>query len=221
MNEILDEDDLASIEELKELFKEETSDLFAGEFQELPNPFSYQINSLCKVKKILYINSKTGWKKLLEEKEQRATYSGGGVGIAELNRVLDERLANYTPGPGTSGGDFTGYISATNVIVSGDLINTSANNVEEVLQKFDSIISSKIVLGKYETNDVYEEANGDLYVGMTTTSGDWYFKRVVDSAGDLIIRHANVSNNITITTYTQAKNNYLTLTYSSFESLII
>ena len=213
--ETLDADDIESLAELKHLFEKEEieQDQFIGEFDYAPDNKKYSLNQTYRNSntKSIYINTVSGWKLYLSDgapgkdgKETRLP-SGGGVGINELNRVLDERLANYTPGTG-------GSSEAINISLSGTFVNTSATNVENAIKDIDSVISRKVLLGEYVKNDFFEQPDY-MYVGYQSLDDKWYVKRVHDLGSEIILRYANISNNPLITDYSTAISNRETLTY--------
>lgn len=138
---------------------------------------------------------------------------GGGLGENDVRRLIDIY-------GGGGGGSFTGTIAADKVTIdTTTFVATSGSDVNDVLKQMDTLITQTVIFGDYETNDVLEETNGDLYVGLERPDGKWYFKQVIDTLGDLTIRHANISNNPTITTYLEAFTNYLILSYDLLEDL--
>ena len=56
-----------------------------------------------------------------------------------------------------------------------------------------------------------------LYVGLTKSNGIWLIKRFNEATGSM--DYANVSNNISIATYSLAWTNRATLTYSKFHEI--
>ena len=69
--------------------------------------------------------------------------------------------------------------------------------------------------GSYQTNNL--EDSEPLYVGKSKTDGTWLVEKFVSSTG--IKTYANLSNNISVTTYSDAWTNRATLTYNRFEEI--
>lgn len=75
------------------------------------------------------------------------------------------------------------------------------------------------------TSGLYNEeyAVGNLeqaattYIGKVTPGGRWMVQRYVDSTG--VFDYANRSNNVSVTTYTDAWTDRAALTYAAFETL--
>lgn len=73
----------------------------------------------------------------------------------------------------------------------------------------------------FKTNE-YDVDGSTSYVGMAKPDGDvWLVQRVVDTAGDLEIRWANISNNASRTTFTLAWTNRATLTYNLIDDVVV
>lgn len=134
-----------------------------------------------------------------------------------LTTLLHDFDSLLTSGGG--GGNFTGTIDASAVNVSGTYINTSANTVDVVIQDFDNIISRKVLLGEYKTNEMFEEDY--IYVGCASLDGKWYIKRVEEVGDNIYLRYANISNNPTVSAYSTAINNRASLIYSLIQDITI
>lgn len=69
---------------------------------------------------------------------------------------------------------------------------------------------------RFSTND-FEEATGSiLYVGKESASGEWWLTKIDTSTSALPIQHATVTNNSSVTSYSDAWTNRATLTYSDY-----
>lgn len=87
MNEILEQDDLESLEELRKiLLKEQETPSFVGVFLSEPNSKDYPINSTYKREGVVYINTNSGWVKFIEDGikgkdgiDGKTTIPGGGT----------------------------------------------------------------------------------------------------------------------------------------------
>jgi hypothetical protein len=76
------------------------------------------------------------------------------------------------------------------------------------LQITGSITASASTLADYSVNDMT-----DTYFGFTKPDGTWLLKKVLDTS----VGYATVSNNGTVTSYTDAWTNKATLTYERFD----
>lgn len=74
------------------------------------------------------------------------------------------------------------------------------------------------VFANYKTQDVDEVLNV-TYVGKLTPNGKYLIEKITDNSGDLIIQFANLSNNPTQFTYSNAWGNRITLTYNLISNL--
>lgn len=222
---IFDLDDLESIEELQKLYQEpENRFEWIGEFQEEPDFENYSLLSLYRNTKnnSTFINTKDGWKLLVKDGKdaQKSSYlAGGGLGGKDVQSMIDKSLSAYSPG-----GTFNGTISANAVIVdTTGFSSISGTSAQDIFSQIDKTISTKILLGQYQTNDVIELSNttSDIYVGKSSPDGKWYVRRIRSiSSEDIEIRHANISNNPTFTTYVSAINNYLILDYRLLNEIV-
>lgn len=108
---------------------------------------------------------------------------------------------------------------ASDVKLSGSFNNISANNVEEAITQIDSLLIRRNgVLADYITNDV-EEVGTTVYVGKETHDGKWYMRKVIEVGDSVVITHANISNNNSITSYADAWTARLVLTYGKISEL--
>ena len=218
----LDEDDIKSLNELREVFSEQDS-LFIGEFDSEPDFNKYGLNKIYRNIRdgATYIRTKTEWRLLNKDGKNgtngKQSIPGGGVGLNELNRVLDQRLSNYSPG---GGGSFTGTIDSNFVLTSGSYVNISATTLSEALSSIDKIISNKILFGEYAKNDFIEDIDY-MYVGYASLDDKWYIKRVEDLGDSLVLRYANISNNPLVVTYSAAINNRTILVYSLVQDIVL
>jgi len=69
------------------------------------------------------------------------------------------------------------------------------------------------LLANYQVNDVDEATSKITYVGKQRTDGEWVLQKIDETTGT-VIRYANVSNNVLVTSYADAWTSRLTLTYS-------
>lgn len=228
---ILDEDDFESLEELRGLFEDSNPDKISwiGDFEyeldsnEHPNLSIYRLNT----KGSVYINTESGWKLLVKDGyngkdgKQQGYLSGGGLGERDVKTLISQALSAYSPG--TSGGSFTGTISANDVLVNtSSFTYISGTSAQDIFEQIDRKISTKLLLGEYLTNDIVELSNStsDIYVGKSTSDGRWYLRRVrTISSEEMEVRHANISNNPSVLTYESALNSYATLDYRLLNEL--
>lgn len=167
---------------------------------------------------IVFIYKNSKWVELIKDGQVHQALYGGGLGERDVVTLIKQ----YSGG---GGGSFTGSISGDNVYIDTSLFSvlTSASSAtaQQLFLKIDREIAGKIIFGDYATIDVIEEPNGDLYVGSENQEGKWYFKRVQEVGPEMFLRYANVSNNINISSYTEARNNYLTLAYDMLEDITV
>ena len=69
--------------------------------------------------------------------------------------------------------------------------------------------------GSYQTNNLEDAAT--LYVGKAKPDGTWVVEKFVDATG--VKTYANLSNNLSVTTYSDAWTNRATLTYNRFDEI--
>lgn len=81
-----------------------------------------------------------------------------------------------------------------------------------------NLIRSEDVFANYKTQEL-DDADPILYVGQIKTTGEWFLTRSIDTLGDLQILYANVSNNVTMTTFNLAWTNRATLNYTLINGL--
>jgi hypothetical protein len=74
-----------------------------------------------------------------------------------------------------------------------------------------AVVLSESLSGAYVTNDL-DDVFPITYIGKSNGT-DWEVQKVTESGSDLSIRYATISNNLTITNYSDAWDNRLTLTY--------
>jgi len=79
-------------------------------------------------------------------------------------------------------------------------------------------ISSSDVIDSYKTHDI-EEDGTTTYVGKQDVNGTWLIMKIVEVGDDTDITYANISNNVTKTTYTTAWTDRTTLTYVDISDL--
>lgn len=77
----------------------------------------------------------------------------------------------------------------------------------------DSILSSSG--GSYQTNNL--EDGSTIYVGKTKSDGTWLVEKFVKSTG--VKTYANLSNNGSVTTYSDAWTNRTTLVYGRYDEI--
>jgi hypothetical protein len=68
---------------------------------------------------------------------------------------------------------------------------------------------------EYSVNNVENAAT--TYIGKVTPRGTWLIQRYVDATG--VFDYANLSNNVSTTTYGAAWTNRAALAYAAFEDL--
>lgn len=98
-----------------------------------------------------------------------------------------------------------------NIVLDVDLDPSSGSGLTqaEVLD----LIQGENVFANYKTQEVDE--NGlTTYVGQVKTSGEWFLTKIVDTASDLQITYANISNNPASNTFSAAWTNRATLSYT-------
>ena len=76
-----------------------------------------------------------------------------------------------------------------------------------------AVILSESLSGAYVTNDL-EESAPITYIGKSNGI-DWEVQRLTETGSGLNIRYATINNNLTITNYSDAWTNRLTLTYEA------
>ena len=114
----------------------------------------------------------------------------------------------------------TGYIEISdedyNVLILGQesVLNSSSMTEAAVV----AIIEGESVFANYKTQQL-DDADPILYVGQVKSTGEWLLTKSVDTAGDLNITYANLSNNLTMTTFSLAWTDRATLTYSLISDL--
>ncbi len=82
-----------------------------------------------------------------------------------------------------------------------------------------TINSEANLVAKYVTNDLDDVGGGVTYLGQFKPEGSWLVKRITETGDDLAVDYANLSNNPTRITYTDAFTNRLTLTYEEIQNL--
>lgn len=74
------------------------------------------------------------------------------------------------------------------------------------------------VKDKYSVQEIAEQGQ-TTYIGKETTRGKWLIERFVETGNNTAVRYANVSNNPTRVTFTDAWTNRASLTYDLIENL--
>lgn len=74
-----------------------------------------------------------------------------------------------------------------------------------------AVVLSESLSSAYVTNDL-DDASPITYIGKSN-GASWEVQKVTETGSDLSIRYATISNNLTITNYSDAWDNRLTLTY--------
>lgn len=111
--------------------------------------------------------------------------------------------------------------SAVNPVISGEInISSVPSNLSSFATKdyVNQQIESYNLFANYKTQDVDEVLNV-TYVGKLTPNGKFLIEKITDNSGDLIIQFANLSNNPTQFTYSNAWGNRITLTYNLISNL--
>jgi hypothetical protein len=78
-----------------------------------------------------------------------------------------------------------------------------------------AVVQSAESSGTYQTNNL--EDGSTIYIGKSKASGTWLVEKFVDATG--VKTYANLSNNLSVTTYSDAWTNRATLTYGRFEEI--
>lgn len=78
-----------------------------------------------------------------------------------------------------------------------------------------NVVSSTESGGAYQTNNLDDGAT--IYVGKSKSNGTWLVEKFVQSTG--VKTYANLSNNGSITTYSDAWTNRATLVYGRFDEI--
>lgn len=134
MNEILEQDDLDSLEELRQiLLKEQETPSFVGVFVSEPDCKEYPINTTYKRDGVVYINTESGWFKLVEDglpgkdgyDGKTTVMGGGGLGYNDVVKTIKSTT-----------------IQSNYVDVGTGFINSTSRNLDGLLHDFDSIITS-------------------------------------------------------------------------------
>lgn len=71
------------------------------------------------------------------------------------------------------------------------------------------------ISGGYQTNNLEDAAT--TYIGKSKTDGTWLVEKFIDSTG--VKTYANLSNNGSVSTYSDAWTNRATLTYGRFDEI--
>jgi hypothetical protein len=100
----------------------------------------------------------------------------------------------------------------------GTLLDRELNKFTEVDGKAAidvKIVSSLESSGTYQTNNL--EDSEPLYVGKSKPNGTWLVEKFVNATGAKT--YANLSNNLSVATYSDAWTNRATLTYNRFDEI--
>jgi hypothetical protein len=121
----------------------------------------------------------------------------------KTNKILEELLEKPTGGGG-GGSSWTainseGVVQPLKVDDNGNLLITG------------SITASASTLADFSVNDIEEDVTS--YFGNTKPDGTWLVKKLTDTS----VSYATVSNNGTVTTYTDAWTSRATLTYQRYD----
>jgi hypothetical protein len=81
-----------------------------------------------------------------------------------------------------------------------------------------SLIEGENMFGNYKTQKT-DDNGTTLYVGQVKSSGEYLLSKTIDTSGDLEITYANLSNNLTFTTFDLAWTDRATLTYALISEL--
>ena len=100
-------------------------------------------------------------------------------------------------------------------IISLEIVRDYISITEERVY---DIIREENVFANYKVQDV-DEVSNVTYVGKLTPNGKYLIEKITDNSGDLIIQFANLSNNPTQFTYSNAWGNRITLTYNLISNL--
>lgn len=69
----------------------------------------------------------------------------------------------------------------------------------------------------YTTNDIDSASSTITYMGMEDKDGAWYIKKIDTSTGTVFL-HATITNNSSVTTYSDAWTARATLTYGDYKN---
>lgn len=111
--------------------------------------------------------------------------------------------------------------SAVSPTISGEIsISGVPSNLNNFATKdyVNQQIESYDMFANYKTQEV-DEVSNVTYVGKLTPNGKYLIEKITDNSGDLIIQFANISNNPTQFTYSNAWGNRITLTYNLISNL--
>lgn len=111
--------------------------------------------------------------------------------------------------------------SAISPIITGEInISGVPSNLSNYATKdyVNQQIEGYDVFANYKTQEV-DEVSNVTYVGKLTPNGKYLIEKITDNSGDLIIQFANISNNPTQFTYSNAWGNRITLTYNLISNL--
>lgn len=97
-----------------------------------------------------------------------------------------------------------------------ETIVSEENGVSEA--RVQAIIEETLVFLQYQVNDL-DTVSTTTYIGKAKVDGTWLIERIVETGDDLAKDYANESNNATVTTYTAAWTDRLTLTYGEVQTL--
>lgn len=114
-------------------------------------------------------------------------------------------------------------LPSSNITMSSNFTTISGSTLDQVLSSTDAHITKTSVLENYIQANL-EDLSGSpevIYSGQMTADYKWYIRRItIYSDGTTEIKHANISNNSTYTTYESAWENRVTLNYTDLENLI-
>lgn len=118
--------------------------------------------------------------------------------LDESNKHLQKLVDKPVASGGGGGGNGTPYVNdggrASYVTLDNGAIPVTSGGI-----------------ASYQVNDIEEDTTS--YFGFSTSSGDWMVKELTDTS----VSYATVSNNGTVTSYTDAWTNRLTLTFGRFD----
>jgi hypothetical protein len=209
---------------------------FIGEYSYEPNPNSYNLNTTYRnsYDRTIYIKTKRGWEVFLKDgSDGKNGIAGGGLGFNDVSRLIDDKLKDFSQSGMDLGliqqmidnslSTYQPIVNASNVSVSGNFLNISGTNINQMLLSIDNKLNNINYLENYKTHD-YETIPGVpeiMYVGKMNQFSYWYVRKVVtDSLGNISTYHANISNNISYTTYIDAWNNRANLVFGNLEDLL-
>jgi hypothetical protein len=213
---------------------------FIGHHTKAPDHTLYNLNTTYRntYDRTVYIKTKNGWEVFLKDgSDGKQSPSGGGLGFADVSKLIDQKLSGFVTSGGTSGlnssqvqqmidnslNNYTPVITSDSIEISGTFLNISGTNLTQMMHSVDNKLNNINYLENYKTKD-YETLDGSpeiMYVGKLNQFNYWYVRKIITDVNGVITQyHSNISNNPTHLTYDDAWANRASLIYGNLEDLI-